>query len=468
VSGTLLLEVSPGEVWAALVVGGALHALRLWRDAPGAEPGEVYLGRVVARQPELPAALVDLGHERPAFLSAEDAPKGAVAALTEGTAVMVQVTKAARADKAAGVSLRLRLDGRFLALLPGRPGIDVEALPAPERARLSVALAALASPEEGLRALGGAAAASAAELGADLAALRARAAALEGARRASRPPAALEAPATPVRRALAAFAGAQPDAIVIDDAVAFGAARRWLAEHAPALAARLALHRGVTPLFEEQGIAGAVAEVLAPRVGLPGGGTLSIAHTAAATVIDVDSGSGGGRGRDAAQAALALNLEAARAVARQIRLRSLAGPIVIDFVGMRRREDRERVREALHEALAEDADSEVLGWTRLAHLEVVRKRRHAPLTELLFAPAGEGGLVKTPLTLALEALRALGRAALATPPRAPSLRVHPEVAAVLDRAARPARAALERRLGRAIAIHAEPGRLRERFDIGLA
>ena len=57
-------------------------------------------------------------------------------------------------------------------------------------------------------------------------------------------------------------------------------------------------------------------------------------------------------------------------------------------------------------------DSEVLGWTRLGHLELVRKRRHAPLVELLFERTPEGGLVKTPLTVALEALRALARAAL--------------------------------------------------------
>lgn len=135
---------------------------------------------------------------------------------------------------------------------------------------------------------------------------------------------------------------------------------------------------------------------------------------------------------------------------------------------MRRREDRERVREALHEALADDADSEVLGWTRLGHLELVRKRRHPPLLELLFERTPEGGLAKTPLTVALEALRALARAALVAPPRAPTLRLHPEVAAVLDAAARPARASLEQRLGRGIAVIAEPGRPRDRFDTGLA
>ena len=464
---TLLLQVSPGEVWAALVEGDALGALRIWRDAASAEPGQVFLGRVVALKPELPAALVEIGFERPAFLSAEDAPKGALAGLTEGEAVLVQVLKAARADKGAGVSLRLRLDGRFLALTPERPGIVLDALPQADRAGVAAELAALARPQEGLRALAPAAGATAAELAADLEALRRRHAAIAAARRTATPPALLEAPATPVARALAEFAPGRPDAVVNDDAAALGEARRWAAQYAPALAERLALHRGATPLFEHHGIAGDVAVALELRVPLPSGGALIIAHTAAATVIDVDSGSAPGRGRDAALAILALNLEAARAVARQIRLRSLAGPIVIDFIGMRRREDRERVSEALHEALADDRGSDVLGWTRLGHLELVRKRRYASLEELLFERTPEGGLVKTPLTVALEALRALARAALAAPPRAPTLRLHPEVAAVLEAAARPARAALEQRLGRGIAVIAEPGRPRDRFDIGL-
>jgi len=191
VSGTLLLSCSPGEVWAALVQDGALAGLRVLRAATAARSGEVLLGRIVALKPELPAALVEIGFERPAFLSAEDAPKGALAGLTEGEAVLVQVLKAARADKGAGVSLRLRLDGRFLALTPERPGIVLDALPQADRAGVAAELAALARPQEGLRALAPAAGATAAELAADLEALRRRHAAIAAARRTATPPALL-------------------------------------------------------------------------------------------------------------------------------------------------------------------------------------------------------------------------------------------------------------------------------------
>jgi ribonuclease G len=175
-------------------------------------------------------------------------------------------------------------------------------------------------------------------------------------------------------------------------------------------------------------------------------------------MIDVDSGGA---------PALATNLAAAREAARQIRLRNLAGPIVIDFIGLKKRTDRERVTEALAAALAEDPGKpELLGWTRLGHVELVRPRRQAPLAEILFAPAQGGGLVKTALTLALEALRALARAIDYVPGQTPVLAVHPEIATALEAGeGRAARAELEARLGRKIAVVAEPNRGRDFVDI---
>lgn len=466
-SSELLLSSSPGELWAALVRDGALEGLRVLRAGRSGRVGEVLLGRIVALKPELPAALVDIGLDRPGFLSAEDAQPGAgLAGLQEGQAVVVQVTKEARGDKATGLTLRLRLAGRLLALTPGRPGIAADTALEPDEARrLAAELAAIARPEEGFLLLKPAAGADAAALAEEADALRQRWRRIEAASRDARPPRALEEPAAPVALALTEFAPERPDAVILDDRAAFAEARRWLERHRPALAERLELHRGTAPLLEERGVAGDVEAALAPRLALAGGGALTIEETAAATLIDVDMGSAAAGRGEAGRAILAVNLAAAREVARQIRLRGLAGPIVVDFIGMRRREQRERVRAALAEALAGEA--ELLGWTRLGHFELVRKRRQTPLSELLFERMPGGGRAKTALTVALEALRALDRAAAATPPRAAVLRLHPDVAAVLDGAARPARQELERRLGRPVELVAEPGRARDRFDISL-
>ena len=465
-SGTLLIAASPGELWAALVRQERLRELRVFRAEEGrGRVGEVILGRVVALKPDLPAALVDIGVGRPAFLSAEDAaPGSAIGALTEGEAITVQVVKEARADKAVGVSARLRLAGRYVELTPGRPGVRAgKAVPPTERERLLAPLRELAGTEDGI-VLRTSAGAVAADLVADAESLRARWRAIEATRARAEAPAPLEAPPTPLARLLAALVPAMPEAIVIDERAAFAEARGWLARHSPALVERLSLHRASQPLFEHHGVAGDIAAALSPRVLLPEGGALTIELTAAATLIDVDGGSTA-RGRSAAAAILAVNLAAAQEAARQIGLRNLAGPIVIDFVGMRDRHARDRIRAALTDALAHDADAEVLGWTRLGHLELVRKRRHAPIIELLFERAPGGGLTKTPLTVALEPLRALAREAATAPPRAPALHVHPEVAVALSGEAGAARRELEGRLGRAVDIVTEPGRARDRFDI---
>jgi Rne/Rng family ribonuclease len=455
VSRRLLIAVSPGELWAALTEEGALVELRVLRPDAASRVGELHLGRVVALRPELPAALVDIGLDRPGFLSAEDAAPGqGITGLHEGQAVLVQVRKDPRADKAAGVSLRPRLQGRFLDLTPRRPGITVaKGIAADEAERLTTVLAA--GPGEGFTIRTAAAGAPADALAAEVAALRGRWRAIERAARGATPPQRLEAPVPP---AAALIAELSPDAVVIDDRAAFAEARAWLVRNAPELADRLTLHAEREPLFEAAGIASEIEGALAPRVPLPGSGALTIDITAAATMIDVDSGSGG---------ALSANLAAAGVAARQIRLRNLSGPIVIDFIGLKRRGDRGRVLDALAAALANDpAGCEILGWTRLGHVELVRKRRHAPLLELMFERPPGGGLVKTAAATAFEALRRAAREAEASPARPLALHLHPEVAAVLGEGeARPARHLLEQRLGRPFALVAEPGRARDTFDI---
>ena len=295
-------------------------------------------------------------------------------------------------------------------------------------------------------------------LAAEAAALRSRWQAIIAASRSARPPARLTEPDPPIAALIAEFAAPPPEAIVIDDRAVYAEARSWLARRDPALAALLTLHQGPEPLFEQEDVAAQIEAALAPRVPLPGGGALIIESTAAATMIDVDSGGA---------PILATNLAAARVAARQIRLRNLAGAIVIDFIAMRRREDKDRVRAALSEALADDPGAATaLGWTRLGHMELVRSRRQAPLAELLYERGAEGGLVRTALTVALAALRAAAREADAAPGRALALAVSPEVAAILTEGeAQEARRALEARLGRALTIVAEPARARESFDI---
>lgn len=396
VSKTLACRVSPGEVWAALEEEGELIGLRVARDGHADVVGGVFLGRVVGLRPELPAVLVDIGLDRPGFLDARDVDrKRGIEGLTEGQALIVEVTKAARADKAVGLRVLRASDTRR------------EVFEAKTREAI--------------------------------------------------PPARLDQPEPAILRAAKPLLEGEIERILVDERGALMALRR---AH-PELAERLVFHGDGTPLFDALAVAEQVDAVLQPRVPLAGGGAIFIEASHAATMIDVDGGT---------RSALAANRAAVAAVARQIRLRNLAGPIVIDFVGMRSGEERDKVKAALKAALSENNETaELLGWTKLGHFELIRPRREPSLAELLCEQAADGTMRKTALTLALEALRTVARETAARPGKGFALAVNPDVAAALDHGpGQAARHWLEARLGRMLAVTAEPQRARDAVDIRVA
>jgi len=198
---------------------------------------------------------------------------------------------------------------------------------------------------------------------------------------------------------------------------------------------------------------------LAPSVALRGVGAVHFDETRAAMLIDVDTGTP--EGSSAERAALAANRAAAATIARQLRLRNIGGAVVIDFVGLDRRAQRERVRQALEDAIAGDpAKPQLHGWTRIGHFELTRPRRGRSLADAMLEP---GSPAKAPSTLAYEALRRLLSEARANPAANWRLSAAPEVAAALRGPVAVALRAFETRLGRRIAIAVEPGR--EGFDL---
>ena len=150
-------------------------------------------------------------------------------------------------------------------------------------------------------------------------------------------------------------------------------------------------------------------------------------------------------------------------IARQLRLRRLGGGIVVDFVGLEGRGARDKLRQAMTAALAGDpAKPQVLGWTRLGHLEIVRPRHGRPLSEAMLEPRGIG---KSSLALAFEVLRLVQREARARPAANWQLVVSPAIETALRGPAAAGLRALETRLGRQILVTAESNRERAAFDI---
>jgi ribonuclease G len=203
---------------------------------------------------------------------------------------------------------------------------------------------------------------------------------------------------------------------------------------------------------------------LADTVALPGGGSVHIEVTQTAVLIDVDTGSAETGSPE--RTGLAVNLAAVKVIARQIRLRNLGGGIVIDFVGLEDRKLRERVRDTLEKAIISDpARPQILGWTRLGHLELVRPRRARPLAEALLEPRHGGALTRSTVTIAHEVLRALRREARTQPGRKWRLTVSPDVAAVFAGEVAAALRTLDERFGRPVSIATDPSFDRHRFQI---
>jgi len=443
----LLIAAGPGEWRAALLEDGVPAELFVERG-DRSETGSIHLGRVSRLVPGLSAALVDIGEERPAFLpQGEVVPRGQ--RLNEGERLMVQIRREAQGGKAARVTMAVALRGRLVELTVGRPGLKCgEGLSPGDRDQL---LAAFDEGPTGLRLLEPApveaTAAEAAALGARWCVILDRASRLD-------PPARVDPVAT-FAAALASALPVAPNQILVDEPSAVPDIRAAFSnisvEHLP---------EAEWPIDLDGAFAGSLAETIA----LPGGGSIHFETTRAGVLIDVDTGTPETGYPE--RVGLATNLAAARSIARQIRLRNLGGPIVIDFVGLDGRGSRERVRAGLAEALAFDpAQPQILGWTRLGHLELVRPRRGRPLAEALLEPRPGGALVKTAVAVAHEALRALRREARAQPGRSWRLIVAPDVAAALTGRAEPAVKEAERRFARKIAIEADSGYDRERFQI---
>jgi ribonuclease G len=476
--GDLLIAAAPGDWRAALLENGVPVELYVERG-DRSEFGSIHLGRVRRLVPALGAALVDTGSDRPAFLPASEVlPRGR--RLDEGERVIVQVRREAQGGKAARLTTSVILRGRHLELRVGRPGlIGGEMLPADERAQLLTALAGAVLAEgpaphppasrvqpsprlrgegwgegqgaAGLRIIEPAQFETLAAEGQNLAQhwrdILDRAAQRD-------PPARLDPPSS-LAAALAGVMRAAPDSILTDDPAVIPELRGTFSaisvQHGPEAQWPIDLDE----IFD-QALSGTVA--------LMGGGAIHIEATRAAVLIDVDSGTPEAGSPEGNR--LAVNLAAADAIARHIRLRNLGGGIVVDFAGLEDRKMRSRLRDRFVEAFAPDpARPQILGWTRLGHFELVRPRRGRPLAEALLEPRPGGCLIKTPITVAHDALRALRREARAQPGRRWRLTVAPDVAAAFSDAGSDALRALEERFGREIMVIADSGLERERFQI---
>lgn len=262
----------------------------------------------------------------------------------------------------------------------------------------------------------------------------------------------LDTPASAPVRLLASLAAVPLDSVIANDADTLLALRRYLREARPELAENVTLENG-RALFETHGVGDAFATALSMDVPLTNGARLTVEQSAAATMIDVDLAQAAEAGVSPERAILATNLAAADAIALELRRRGIGGAVVVDFISMRDKSDRQRVWDRFATAVAGDPTPvELHGWTRLGHFELTRRRGRVSLAEIMLEP---GEPAATATTVALEALSRISFAPAQPGPI--TLRLAPIVADLLEEGLQHELDLAIHRCGRRVVLERHPG-----------
>jgi ribonuclease G len=471
----LFVNVMPSEVRAALVDSGTLIELIIERPERASLVGNVYLGRVQRVMGGMEAAFVDIGLARAGFLGLDDNRRSSGGGIPsrpvhEGEAVMVQVVKDAIGGKGVQLSRRLTLPGRYVVYAPlqDRVMISRQIEDETERDRLADLMGEIAEPGEGFILRTASAGAVAEELAEDADQLRDTWAAIQDSLPTIKAPSCLHADLDPIPRILRDNALDDIEKIHVDDEKAWREARDFCERVMPGMAERVKLSSGPQPLFDTFGIEDEIERACQTRVDLPSGGGIVVQPTEALTAIDVNSGRFEGAG-DLEQTAFRTNLEAAVESAHQIRLRNIAGLIVIDFIHMEQDSHWDAVIDALEDVFADDRNpTRVLGVTESGLIEITRRRRREPLLQTYTdrcGVCGGTGRVSSIDSVVMRILRSLRREARVTPPGRLVIYAAAEVVDSLENGYARAVDEIAAAAGRRAECRAEAGYGRESFDI---
>ncbi|MEK7773873.1 MAG: Rne/Rng family ribonuclease, partial [Deltaproteobacteria bacterium] len=256
--------------------------------------------------------------------------------------------------------------------------------------------------------------------------------------------------------------------LVIDDPAEFERAMRFVEECMPALAGRVELYEGKEDLFDAHGVEIELADAIEKKVWLRSGGHIVIDQMEALTAIDVNTGKYVGK-KSSDETILKTNLEAVKEVVYQLRLRNIGGIIVIDFIDMGKAVDREKVFNALKDALkADKARTNILKISELGIVEMTRKRVRENLAQSLCEPCpycDGNGLVKARYTILMDIYRELLKE-LPLNKNKTTLYVSPSVAELLQTVDADIIKDLEKRFDKKMTIRAVDRFHQERYEIG--
>jgi len=449
----LIINSRPHETRVALIENGVVVELHIERKTGQELMGNIYRGRVVRVLPGMQAAFVDIGLDRTAFLYVSDVHKDLLELeqmmlqnsagdeepstqnneerrpdplsgisfniedlLHEGQDIMVQVSKEPMGTKGARVTTYISLPGRHLVLMPtvNHIGVSRRIEDTSERERLREIIQNIRPNDYGFIVRTVSEGADKKKLKSEMDFLLKLWPSIQERMEKLSNPSLIYKDLTVSRRSVRDLFTREVDRLIIDSHEEYKSLMEFIETFAPRLKYSVELYEGTDPIFDAYGIEMEISRALEKKIWLKSGGYIVIEMTEALTSIDVNTGSYVGK-RNLEETILKTNLEAVKEVAYQLRFRNIGGLIVIDFIDMEKKINKDRVFMTLKESLSKDkAKTHILRMSELGLIEMTRKRTRENLNRLLSesCPYCEGrGTIKSKKTICYEIFRDLEREA---------------------------------------------------------
>jgi len=489
----LVINVTPWETRVALLEDRVLSELYIERTKDRGIMGNIYKGKVVKVLPGMQAAFVDIGLEKAAFLYVSDVygrvedyeemgfqgeetlnyfnPSSQIEdLLSEGQEILVQVSKEPLGTKGTRITSHMTLPGRYLVFMPtvDHVGISRRIKDEKERRRLREIVQAIRPPSSGFIVRTASEGAEPEEIRNDMDFLFHLWSNIQKRKENTTAPSLIHSDLTMVLRVIRDILSPQVNRIVIDSKEEYDNILSFINIYMPKQKHEVILYEKEEPIFDAYGIEMEIDKILGRKVWLKSGGYIVIDMSEALVAIDVNTGRYVGK-RNLADTILKTNLEAAKEIAYQLRLRNIGGIIIIDFIDMEREGDREKVYQAFEEALKKDRQkTNIFKISELGLVEMTRKRTRENISRILSesCPYCEGaGLVKSKTTVCYDIFREIERTSSELGGHNILVEVNPEVAALLYEEERAGVEELERKLRKKMVIKGKPGFHQEQFNI---
>ena len=492
----MLINVAESEECrVAIVEKGSLEELYVERASFSSHVGNIYKGRVVNIEAGIQAAFIDFGIGRNGFLHISDVHhryfKKSTAkeleklgrrkalkdrppiqkCLRKGDELVVQVTKEGIKTKGHTLSSYLSLPGKFLVMMPWmrRHGVSHKIEDEDERKRLRKILDDCKPPKgQGFIIRTAGQSASKRDIQNDLRYLNRLWTAIEKRMGTEKAPAELYQESNLVIRTLRDVFNSGIKEIICDSENVVRKIKDFLSIASPRLRKKVTFYDQKIPIFHKYKIEEEITKIQSRSVALKAGGSIVIEQTEALVAIDVNSGKYR-KAQNAEQTAYKINIDAAREIARQLRLRDLGGLIICDFIDMRNDKNRKAVEKEFRAAVKPDrARFRILRISQFGVVEMTRQRMRPSLqsSTYLACPQCAGtGFVKSHESLALELIRLLNLSASRDEIRKIELFVSPDVADYLQNEKRPAINHIEQLNEKRIIIHSMPTYAGEKHNL---